>query len=225
MEKPIPKSVLVTAPTERPVSLDEVKNFMRVDHSLDDTLIELLIKAATERVEKYIDQRLITQTWDIFFDRFPNSPAGIEDLEGVVDASKSILSGGSSAISLPLAPVQSVEYFKTYDNDDASYTFPASQYQVDTVDQQAEIALRIGAVYPATVLRPRNGIQIRTVLGWGATADSVPPEIRMAIMMVVNKLYENRGDSAEGENFGFSGFTLPNTAMMLLEPYRRIKMR
>lgn len=223
--KQIPTTKLLTPPATLAVSLDDLKAFMRVDGNTEDALITTFAKAAIARIEKYVSHKLITQTWEILYDRFPGyGSVELGDVTGVVDASRSILNGCGNEIELPFGRVQSVESFKTIDNDDNEYLFAASNYSVDTVSYQGRIALRLGQVWPATVLRSVNGIKIKVVVGYGDSADDVPEEIRQAIMLTVAKLYENRGDNSNSEFFGSAGFTLPNTAMMLLEPFRRIKL-
>jgi uncharacterized phiE125 gp8 family phage protein len=206
------------------VTLAEIKTFLRVDSSLEDAELTAFAKAAITRIEKYIDHKLITQTWEIHFDRFPCSgSAELDSVTGVVDASRSVLSG-RGVINLPFGKVQSITSFETIDNDDVVYTYPASQFSVDTKSYQGRLALKLGSVWPATVLRPVNGIRIVAVVGYGLNPSDVPEEIRQAILLTVSKLYENRGDGSNSEFFGFAGFTLPNTAMMLLEPFRKIKL-
>jgi uncharacterized phiE125 gp8 family phage protein len=117
----------------------------------------------------------------------------------------------------------SVTSFKTFDNDDNDYLFPADQYSVDTVGPRARIALRMGAVWPTTVLRKVNGIGIEAVYGYG-NATKVPPPIKQAIKIMAGKLYENRGDDASEELGGSSPSAIPNTCLVLLAPFRMNKV-
>jgi len=58
--------VRVTAPADRPVTLAEVKNHCRIDHSDDDTLVQSYIDAAVAHVEGWsgvLGRCLVTQTW------------------------------------------------------------------------------------------------------------------------------------------------------------------
>ncbi len=54
---------LITPPALEPLSLDEVKAHLRVDHDHEDTLIADTLKAARQYVEFASGQRLITQVW------------------------------------------------------------------------------------------------------------------------------------------------------------------
>lgn len=54
---------LKTESKELPISLEEVKNFLKVDFEDDDELIAKLIKTATNQCETYIDKTLILKTY------------------------------------------------------------------------------------------------------------------------------------------------------------------
>ena len=77
----------VTVPPEvEPLTLDEVKLDRRVDHNLDDALLQSLIQAAREWCEGYTASSIVTQTRETIF------------------------SGYSAGVTvLPYGPVQSVE--------------------------------------------------------------------------------------------------------------------
>lgn len=53
---------VIQEPAIEPVSLEEQKNYMRVDHSNDDTLITSLIKSSRRYLENYCNRAFITQT-------------------------------------------------------------------------------------------------------------------------------------------------------------------
>lgn len=219
MSQRIPKPVLVTEPANAILQVADVKNFLRVDGTDDDNLIEVLISAVTSRLESFLDRKLITQTWDIFFDDFPCTGSD-KWWDGVREGSISMLRGQESHIDLPFGPLQSVTYLKTYDEDNTDYTYDSVNYTVDTANHFGRVSLKIGAVWPTTILRPTNGALVRGVFGYGADDTSIPDAILQAAKLTIAKLYENRGDDKEGE----AQFTMPATAQFLLEPYRLIKV-
>lgn len=57
------QSVLITAPAAEPLTLAEIKLFLRVDGSDEDSLIDTLTVVAREMAEKYLRRMLITQSW------------------------------------------------------------------------------------------------------------------------------------------------------------------
>ena len=66
------KLALSAAPATEPITLTEAKLWLKVDDSTDDDLITALIIAARQACEDYTHRSLITQTWQMTLDRFPN---------------------------------------------------------------------------------------------------------------------------------------------------------
>jgi uncharacterized phiE125 gp8 family phage protein len=57
-----------TPPTDLPVTVDETKAFLRIDHTAEDALIESLVAAARDVVENYLRRSVCTQTWTLVLD-------------------------------------------------------------------------------------------------------------------------------------------------------------
>lgn len=53
----------ITPPANEPVSLSEVKNYLRVGHDQDDEIIALMVTGAREAAEAYLGTSFITQRW------------------------------------------------------------------------------------------------------------------------------------------------------------------
>jgi len=64
-------SILLIAPPIEPISLDEVKTFLRVETGDDDALIAALIAAAHLHIESQTQLALVTQSWRLVFDCWP----------------------------------------------------------------------------------------------------------------------------------------------------------
>lgn len=221
----IAKPKLITAPVLLPVGLEEVKTYLRVDGSTEDSLITAAILSATIRLEEMCERKFVTQTWDIYFDYFAGTHKN-DWWDGEREGAISMLYSPIKHIDLPFGPLQSVTGFYTYDDDGTEYEFSSSSYVVDTISPQGRVSLKLGQTWPSTVLRATNGIKIRGVFGYGvgytvspAAASLVPVNIQQAILLTVGKIYENRGDSQDAEFL-----TIPNTAMMLLGPYMKVKV-
>src|SRR5262245_43660746 len=106
---------LITAPTVEPISLEQAKAHLRVDHSDDDAIISTYIKAARYAVDGkdgYLGRALVTQTWELVIDQFP-----------------------ANEIKIPLPPLQTVNSVN-YDNSDGfGQLVAADQYYVDNVSE------------------------------------------------------------------------------------------
>jgi uncharacterized phiE125 gp8 family phage protein len=182
---------LVTAPAAQPLSVDEAKSHLRVDHTTDDTLIESLIKAATQIAERFQNRRYINQTWRLTMDRFPDDGCAIE---------------------IPIGPLSSVTSITYTDSDGAAQTWGTSNYQVDTRSVQGRIVPDPDTVYPTTEYNKLNAVTVTFVVGYGASSASVPENIRHAIRMIIGDLYNHRESTITGTIVA----QIPRSAEMLL---------
>jgi len=209
-------SKLVTAPVATPVSVSELKEFLRIDNNTEDTLLERLLKAAVKRLEAEAKVKFVSQVWDIFYDSWPASDGCSKApwWDGTRDGPITMLSNSKARkIELPFGPTIAVTNVSCYaDADDAETVMSASEYSVDLISMRGRIALRYGSLWPSVVMRPLNGVRVRATVGFGAAAD-VPEELKQAVLITAVKLYENRGDVAD------DNFTIPNTALALLNQY------
>ena len=63
--------VLTSPPAVEPLTVDEVKTYLRIDHDDEDCLLASLITSARLQVEAALDLALITQSWSWTFDAWP----------------------------------------------------------------------------------------------------------------------------------------------------------
>lgn len=207
---------LVTPPAVEPVSVDEMKDFLRIDGSADDDMLEAFIMAARTLVESYLHRALITQTWDFALDGFPSQRSFDQLPEGVTDGALSEFLRVQSFIDIPIFPLQSVTSLNTYGDNGVAVLMPDSDYIVDIMSEPGRLSLKTTTSWPTTVLRPVNGIIIRFNAGYGASGTSVPSAILQAIKMLTAQFYSQRGcDSAGADGSGW-----PKPALALLGPYR-----
>jgi len=188
--------VIVTAPTDEPVTLAEAKAHLRVDIDDDDDLIEGFVATAREFLEVNVLRRaILTQTWDMYEDAWPES----------------------DRLDVPLPPLQSVTWVKYTDDTGTVATLSSGNYLVDTHRAPGRIVLKSGYTWPATTLQAVNGVNVRFVCGWSAVED-VPKPIKQAILLMVGDLYENRENTLIGQ--GMTIKELPFAVQALLMPYR-----
>ena len=159
---------LITAPAAEPVSLEIAKNFLRVDHSTDDTLITSLIKAAREKGEELSRRAFITQTLEMSIDAWPR---GLE-------------------FKLLRPPLQSVTSIKYRDYDNAEHTVNSSTYQVNIKPEPGEIAFL--SLPGDRLLRGDGPILVQYIAGYGDAAANVPERFKNIILSLVAYWYENR---------------------------------
>lgn len=219
---------LITAPAIEPVTLTQAKAHLRVDFADDDTLITTLIIVARQAVEEFLGRALITQTWQVFYDKFPDFFYGYRNDCDITSASQQLPVNyyqnrvrRAREIELLKPPLQSVTHVKTYANDDTVTTFSTSSYQVSVygglTPTRGRVTLRDGVTFPFFT-RNADGIEIQFIAGYGDAASDVPEQIIQAMLLIIGKLYEDRGDCDDCDSM------MPKTAKLLLNPYRMTRL-
>jgi hypothetical protein len=194
MREPL-KLTLVSAPAMLPLSLNEAKLYLRLDDddTLDDALVANLTRAAMEACERFTGRALISQTWDLFLDRWPGM-AETPLAEGLAVGAD--LPARVKAVALPRPPLQGVLHVKTYDEADTATPWPAANYFVDTASVPGRLVARTGHALPLPG-RAANGIEIRFSAGYGDAPGAVPEALRQGLRLLVAHLYEHRGDDMD----------------------------
>jgi len=188
--------VLTAAPALEPVSVSEAKDYLRVDSAVEDPVVASLILAARLHIEGALDIAMVTQSWSLFLDGWP------ED----------------GRVSIPLGPLKSVDSVKVYDAEDTAQTVSPETYVVDLSALRPRLVRQAGAVWP-TPGRAANGIEIALTAGYGDTTDKVPQPIRQAVLMLAAHWYEQR------EPVVFEKpDELPHGVADLLKPYRQVRL-
>lgn len=167
---------LVTGPTLEPVTLEEVKDHIRISTTVsatEDTLLLSFIEVARDYCERYQNRAYLDQTWDLVLDDWPNG----------------------KIIKIPLPPLQTVSHVYYYDTGGSANTMTASTYIVDSNSEPGRLALGYGEVWPNETLRPINGVKVRFICGHGSVASAVSTRVKESIKLIVGDLYEHREDS------------------------------
>lgn len=188
---------LVTAPAAAPITTTVARRHLRVDGDDDDPLIDGLVAAATIEAENYTRRAIITQTWDLKFDRFP-----------------------AGEIRIPKAPLDSITTLKYTDNNGTQQTWDTSNYTVDTpVGPQADVGRIVrafGVSWPST-RNVINAVEIQFVAGYGlAESSEIPAGILQGMLLMIGHLYENRQSVITGT----IATELPQAVKSLWTPYR-----
>jgi uncharacterized phiE125 gp8 family phage protein len=83
-----PSLVLSAAPAAEPLVLSDVKDYLKISGSSDDTIITNLIKTVRESAEKFLRVSLINQSWKLLYDQY--TPSEITLLMGPVQSITSV---------------------------------------------------------------------------------------------------------------------------------------
>jgi len=161
--------VKVTAATQEPVTVDELKDHLVIDHADDDNYLATLIAAVVQFLGEVQDRTFVTTTWDLKLDRFPS---------------------GNGVIELPRSPAASVTSVKYQDLDDVETTLAGSLYTVDASSVPGRLQPAYDESWPSTRGHVHD-VTVRFVAGYGDPAD-VPRAHRHEILMRAADLYEHR---------------------------------
>lgn len=189
-------SILLSAPAIEPVTLDEAKLFLRVEHADDDALISALIAAARMRIEAAARRALITQSWRLVRDAWP------------ADGRFSVLP----------APLRAILAVRVFDTSGIAQSIDLGAFAADTASAPAAIAFM-----PWSLTRPGRavaGIEVDIEAGYGATPADVPEPLRQAIRLLTAHWYENRNLSTTNAE----GTALPQSISALIAPYRVVSL-
>ena len=150
----------------------EARDWLRVDATDEDTLIEGVIKAATMLMDGpygHVRKALITQTWAY---------------------SRAALTG-RQCLKFPLTPFQSLTSVTYFDRDNVSQTL-GDILEIFKEDDFAYIRPATDQEWPSMYARP-DAMTVTAVCGFGAASD-VPENLIVAAKMLTAHLFEHRGD-------------------------------
>lgn len=189
-------SQIATHPESEPVSLLEVKQYMRIDDNSDDVVIADQIMEARRLIEDVSGLAFITQSWRLSLDRWPSG--GEAWWDGVREMSITELYNSSTlqSVALPRFPLQSITSVTVYDEaSNASVITVSDVFDVDTYQTPGRMTLKRGQTWPVA-LRANDAIQIVYVAGYTSAAN-VPAPMKRAVKQLAAFLYSHRGDDCD----------------------------
>lgn len=188
---------LITPPEAEPVSLEQAKQHLRVDHDDDDLYIEALITAARQYAEKVTRRAFFNQTWIRSMDYFP--------VWNAVDRSRVPADRNAwpyptwywdkVTIDLPHPQLVSVTSITYLDSNGEQQTMPTDAYRVDTSSTPGRIVPKPGTIWPFINGYVPGSIKITYIAGSygdGAETNTCPQTIVQAILLLIGHWYQNR---------------------------------
>ncbi len=209
------RSKLKTAPTARPVTVEQVVQNSRLDDSVspdqlpDFSFIESLIEAATQSIDGkdgWLGRSICTQVWTIYLDAWPEPTRDTRYKE--IDREYGVV--------LPFLPIQTVNSVEYKDLSGIQQTLAPNKYRLTNDEPNRILLPAYNETWPDT-LDDIESIEIEITTGYG-DADAVPAPIKQAIVMMVEEMYNNRG-----ETIPLQFLTTNPVVQRLLAPYRVYK--
>jgi uncharacterized phiE125 gp8 family phage protein len=184
--------VLTSGPALEPVTVAEAKAHLRIDGTAEDLLIGSLILTSRLHIEAALGLALITQSWTVVLDQWPQY----------------------AEVALPLRPVQTIVDVRVLAADGTPETLLPSSYLFEGRGVPPRL-VRTGDAWPKPG-RAAAGIEIQLTAGFGAMPSDVPQTIRQALLLLVAHWYEHR-DPIE---IGLQGTGIPRAVSDLLSSHR-----
>jgi uncharacterized phiE125 gp8 family phage protein len=179
----------ITPPAAEPVSLAELKAFLKVDGTDEDALIGSVATAARAHLETLTAKAFVTQGWRIRRDAW--APHG--------------------RLTFPIGPVRSLDAV-TVTGSAGEVSLPLDPFRLDGDGLPPRLSWTPSAVPQPSV--PLAGIAIDVTAGYGAP-DDVPPPLRQAVRLLAAHWFENRTLVTLGHEVA----VMPRTVDALIAPF------
>jgi uncharacterized phiE125 gp8 family phage protein len=178
--------IVLSGPDQEPITVAQVRDHSRLDTlSIEDNYLQMLIAVARDVAENHTWLSIAEKTYLTALDAFP-----------------------VGAIELDPHPVTEIVSVQYDDLDGNTQTLDPSNYQVDLIGIPARIIPLND--WPGTQERA-NAVRITYKAGY--TPATLPPQLRHALVVLVDHYYENRGEVVTGTIVS----QLPMAARALLE--------
>ncbi len=181
-----------------PVSLDEVKLYLRVDDTAEDDALTLLIAAARGLFERETGLILLRQSWQLTLDKWPVRSAN-----------------SYRRVYLPLRPISSLTSI-VVSVGGAAVSVPDTDYQLDADASPPRLTEPVAGLWPKPDVAAA-GITIDFDAGFGDAVTDVPAPLRLAVLKLIAEAYENRGVVVPGA-------PLTQGVADLLAPFREARL-
>ena len=165
-------AILISDPAIEPVTLDEAKEYLRIDGPESDGVLERLIVAARTAIEGMTRRALIAQTWRYLM------------------AAPKVEGPRRGRLTIPGMPLRRVLAVRVFGARGSVTTLDPQDYVV-SMGTPATIHLRDGHA-------DARGAEVDAEIGYGPAASDVPADLRQALVQLVAHWFERREPVTNG---------------------------
>lgn len=186
----------VTPAAVAAITLQSVKDHLKVTDNDEDTVLELYIGAAVAWAEDFTKRPFIARTLKLTIEAFP----------------------ASRVIELPVPLVSAISSVKYYNEAGVLTTFDPANYWGLTgdVDGPGQVILKSSSQWPTVEEGRPRPVEVTFVAGYGDAPEFVPDDIRNAVLLMAAHLHVNRIPYVTGTIVS----EVPRTMESLLAPRR-----
>lgn len=161
---------IITQPSCEPITLGELKQYLRITHDSEDALLTTLLRTAREWVEQ--------ETHHILIERRILLPISF-DLRNP----KIRLMNGRTGVLMPIGPVQHIHHIHSVLVDEQKVLLRRDQYQLNRNGQASLVILKT---------EDGVGMDIDCTVGYGPRVEDVPAFLRHLVLQCALYFYEHR---------------------------------
>ena len=188
---------IVTSPADEPVTLDELRQYLRLDGNAEDELLGRLLRAARETFEHHTGIAMMKQTWRLHTDCWPQ--------HGVIRIAR-----------YPVASILSVTFY-----DEEGTPGSITEHALHLARER-----RPARVYLAARNRPQKrvrAVDVEFVAGFGGGSAGVPETMKHAVTALAAQWYEFRHGQGTGQG-GATAQVFPPAFERALDAWRMVRL-
>lgn len=159
---------MITSPLIEPVTMGDVRSFLRLAENGEEETLTRLIKTAREMLEQRCGMALIEQCWSLQLHNWPVS----------------------DRIALYKYPLRSVDRIYSQGWDGGNVELNPADWQLNSINRPARITIN----RPQNI-NPARSLTVEFTAGFGSEAQDVPKAVQQAMLTLIAHLYEFRGGS------------------------------
>ncbi|MDR2724450.1 MAG: head-tail connector protein [Holosporaceae bacterium] len=169
---------LLEKPSDEIITLEETKNYLRIDHDFDDNLILAFIKSTREAIETIIQKSIMKQTWEY---RLDNSSICNFDFG---ESNYPSIFCDSMRIPLPKPPIIEIVSVSVDDQEVES-----NKYLLEKINNKFCLCINSKQLF-------KNKRNISTTIKYHAgiaeQIENVPYQLKLANLMLVANAFQER---------------------------------
>lgn len=166
---------LITAASDRLVTLDQAKLHCRCQSNLENDSFIKWIAAAEEYCQAYTGRALLTSTWRWTGSEFPRR-------------------GG---LDLLISPIQSITLVTYVDAAGDEQTLDAADYQIEAQLIAPKLWPGVDSPWPVTQCRNIAAVKVNLIAGYTAK-ELVPAQFTQAMLLIIGQWYKQREEIVVG---------------------------
>ena len=156
------------------ISLEEIKQYVQVPTSEDNSLLQALIRSSVIETQRQTSRKLLITTCNLWLSSFPTQ---------------------NSPITLPFPPLVSVTEITYVDGDGNEQTLDPDDYFEDSKSSPGRVLLDSSAAWPGTqsvgIAGHPHPVKVQFTCGYGTTPSQIPDDFKTIVKSLTKLIFDN----------------------------------